>query len=357
MKTDLFDYPLPDALIAQHPAARRDESRLLVVDRKTREIHHHVFRDLPGFLHPGDLIIRNTARVLPARIHAEKTSGGAVECLLLNPTEDGRDWWALLRPGRRLKPGARFGRSGVFLAEVLSKSPTGECLIRFLENRHSTVPALAEAVGVMPLPPYVNRSTPTPADSAEDRERYQTVYARRDRPVAAAAPTAGLHFTPEVDRTLRENGVETGEIILHVGLGTFRPIETDDVESHPMHAETYEIPAETRFQLAVERSGRTLAVGTTSLRALEDFARTTDCRSGPAILRRTDIFIHPPAGFQIVQGLLTNFHLPRSTLLCLIAAFLTPESTEGIGWFKEIYRIAAEKKYRFLSYGDAMLIL
>lgn len=358
MKTDLFDYHLPDSLIAQHPATRRDESRLLVVDRSTRQInHHHIFRDLPELLQPGDFLVRNTARVLPARLHARKETGGSVECLLLNPAGDGRDWWALLRPGKRLKPGTRFGRAGAFLAEVVSKPDSGECRIRFLENHFGTVPALAEAIGVMPLPPYVNRSDAARPDLAEDRERYQTIYARNDRPVAAAAPTAGLHFTPEVDRALQVRGVETGEIILHVGLGTFRPIEADEIENHPMHAETYEIPPETRTRLAADRSGRTIAVGTTSLRALETLARTVDPPEDGHLVGRTQLFIHPPAEFGLVTGLLTNFHLPRSTLLCLVAAFLAPGSTDGIAWFKEIYRSAVEEKYRFLSYGDAMLIL
>lgn len=357
VKTDQFDYDLPEALIAQHPTRRRDESRLLVVDRATRAIEHRSFGDLPSLLRGGDLLIRNTARVLPARIHARKSTGGQVECLLLYPAAGTNTWSALLRPGRRLKPGTRFGVADQFQAEVIEKTPSGECLVRFTENRHGSIPDLAEAIGEMPLPPYVDRLEGTTTDRLEDRERYQTIYARADRTVAAAAPTAGLHFTSKIDRDLRAREIGTVEIILHVGLGTFRPIETDEVEAHAMHAETYEIPAETRSILAESGHRRKIAVGTTSLRALEAFHRSVDQLKGPDHTARTDLFITPPASFSLVNGLLTNFHLPRSTLLCLLAAFLTPGCDDGIGWFKEIYAEAAREGYRFLSYGDAMLVL
>ncbi len=357
VKTDQFDYDLPEALIAQHPAKRRDESRLLVIDRATRTIEHRRFGDLPSILQTGDLLVRNTARVLPARIHARKSTGGHVECLLLYPAAGANTWSALLKPGRRLKPGTRFGVPDQFQAEVTEKNPSGECLVRFIENRHASIPDLAEAIGEMPLPPYVDRLEGTAADRLEDRERYQTIYARADRTVAAAAPTAGLHFTSKIDRDLRAREIETAEIILHVGLGTFRPIETDEVEAHPMHAETYEIPAKTRSILADSVDRRKIAVGTTSLRALEAFHRSVDQLKGPDHTARTDLFITPPASFNQVDGLLTNFHLPRSTLLCLLAAFLTPGSDDGTVWFKEIYTEAVRKGYRFLSYGDAMLVL
>lgn len=357
VKTDDFDYDLPPALIAQHPVAQRDTSRLLVIDRASHTIRHCRFSDLPSFLQAGDLMVRNTARVLPARIHARKNSGGQVECLLLYPTEDDTTWSALLKPGRRLKPGTRFGLPGHFEAEVIQKDSSGECRVRFLENAYGHVPGLAEAIGDMPLPPYVDRRENGPADQREDRERYQTVYARPDRTVAAAAPTAGLHFTSSIDQQLLTRGVQTAEIILHVGLGTFRPIESDRVEDHPMHAETYEIPAPTRDQLAADRNGRLVAIGTTSLRALEAFRRSVDRLEGPAWIDRTDLFIYPPAEFGLVNCLLTNFHLPKSTLLCLVAAFLCPGKTDGIPWLKEIYKTAVENNYRFLSYGDAMLIL
>jgi len=357
VKTDQFDYTLPEPLIAQHPATHRDESRLLVVDRSTHTIEHRSFRDFPQLLRPGDLLIRNTARVLPARLHARKETGGRVECFLLHPAAGTDTWSALLRPGRRLKPGTRFGLPGQFQAEVLAKDPSGECLVRFVENRFGSVSALAETIGEMPLPPYVDRPMETDIDQRTDRERYQTIYARTDRTVAAAAPTAGLHFTAEIDRELTTRGIETAEIILHVGLGTFRPIEAEEVEAHSMHAETYEIPAETRSVLENSQHRRKIAVGTTSLRALEAFRRSIDDLNGPDHTGRTDLFITPPAQFALVNGLLTNFHLPRSTLLCLLAAFLTPGSEDGIAWFKEIYAEAARENYRFLSYGDAMLIL
>jgi S-adenosylmethionine:tRNA ribosyltransferase-isomerase len=357
VKTDQFDYDLPEALIAQHPARRRDESRLLVVDRATRTIEHRRFGDLSSLLRAGDLLIRNTARVLPARIHARKSTGGKVECLLLYPAADANTWSTLLRPGRRLKAGTRFGVTDQFQAEVIGKKPSGEYLVRFTENRHGSVPDLAEAIGEMPLPPYVDRLEGTVKDRLEDRERYQTVYARADRTVAAAAPTAGLHFTSKIDRELRVRGIETAEIVLHVGLGTFRPIETDEIEAHHMHAETYEIPAETRSILADSGNRRKIAVGTTSLRALEAFHQSVDQLKGPDHIARTDLFITPPASFKQVDGLLTNFHLPRSTLLCLLAAFLTPGSVDGTVWFKEIYAEAVREDYRFLSYGDAMLVL
>lgn len=357
MKTEDFDYDLPPSLIAQHPTAQRDASRLLVVDRASHSIQHCRFSDLPSFLESGDLMVRNTARVLPARIHARKDTGGHVECLLLYPTEDEATWSALLKPGRRLKPGTRFGLPGQFEAEVVHKDPSGECRVRFLENAHGHVPALAEAIGEMPLPPYVDRHENGPADQREDRERYQTVYARPDRTVAAAAPTAGLHFTSTVDEQILKRGIVTTEIILHVGLGTFRPIESDRIEDHPMHAETYEIPARTRDLLARNREERLVAVGTTSLRALEAFHRSADQVDGPAWVDRTDLFIYPPAEFGLVNSLLTNFHLPKSSLLCLVASFLSPGKSDGIAWLKEIYDTAIASDYRFLSYGDAMLIL
>ncbi len=357
MRTEVFDYDLPESLIAQHPSERRDASRLLVVDRARHTLSHHVFSELPSLLQTGDLMVRNTARVLPARILARKDTGGQVECLLLRPAGDDDSWSVLLRPGRRLKPGARFGRPGEFEAEVVHKDISGESRVRFLANRYGNVPALAEAIGEMPLPPYVDRRDGGAADRREDRERYQTTYARSDRTVAAAAPTAGLHFTPAVDQELSLRGIERTEIILHVGLGTFRPIETDRIEAHPMHAETYEIPQATRTRLAADPDWWIVAVGTPSIRALESFYGSVGQLEGSVHLEQTDLFIYPPARFGLVDSLLTNFHLPKSTLLCLVSAFLSPDSTDGIDWLKEIYATALAKKYRFLSYGDAMLIL
>lgn len=366
MRATDFDYTLPPELIAQQPAARRDASRLLVVDRRTRTLQHRTFRDLPEFIRSGDLLIRNTARVLPARLFARRPSGGQVECLLLRPSgDDPRRWWCLLRPGRKLPIGARFGRDGEFSAAVIEKSPSAECLVEFTPERATeSVTALAERLGSMPLPPYITRdeaADPTAdlARATEDRERYQTVFARQEHTVAVAAPTAGLHFTPELIAALAARGAEFADVVLHVGLGTFRPIETEFVGDHPIHRERIEIPAPARAALETPRAGRRIAVGTTSVRTTEFYARHPDrTRDLDRSFRaEADLFLYPPAEFNLVDALITNFHLPRSTLLCLVAAFLTPGSTAGVAWLHEIYANAVAERYRFLSYGDAMLII
>jgi S-adenosylmethionine:tRNA ribosyltransferase-isomerase len=369
LRTDLFDYELPERLIAQTPAARRDQSRLLVVDRRARTVAHHGFAELPGFLRPGDILFRNDAAVLPARLLARRPSGGRVECLLLRPaaTTPGDqapasdEWWCLLRPGRRLPAGATFARDGAFTATVRFKAGDGTARVAFATPDGQSIVAVANRLGEMPLPPYIH-----PRHSASERrldhERYQTVYADPTRQVAVAAPTAGLHFTPELLAGLTDAGVRLADLTLHVGLGTFRPIQTEVIEQHAIHREIYAVPPETQRLLFAPGGGRRVAVGTTTVRAVEDFlaaypaAAASSPPPGPHVAEAS-LFIHPPREFRGVDALITNFHQPRSTLLCLVAAFLTPGSTDGIAWLKAIYAEAIARDYRFFSYGDAMLIL
>lgn len=392
LPTDLFDYHLPGHLIAQVPAQRRDESRLLVVDRQSRRLEHRHFRDLPEYLKSGDTLFRNNAAVIPARLHAIRPTGGAVECLLLRPAVSGQrsavssqrsavggessslgtphsalrtphsdQWLCLLRPGKKFPVGATFALSGAFTGTVQEKTEDGLARVSF-ETTDGDILAVANRIGEMPLPPYI-----TGHDSDEshriDRERYQTVYADRGHQVAAAAPTAGLHFTPELLARVEAQGVAFADLTLHVGLGTFRPITSATIEDHAIHREVYEIPSATQRALAAP-SGRRIAVGTTSVRSIEDWMM----RAGSPALKEGDtqpfrdwmaeasIFIYPPRTFNGVDALITNFHQPRSTLLCLVSAFLTPGSTDGIAWLKEIYGEAVAREYRFFSYGDAMLI-
>jgi len=359
LPTDLFDYDLPERLIAQTPAARRDASRLLVVDRGAHTVAHHVFADLPQLLSPGDSLFRNNVAVLPARLQAHRPSGGQVECFLLRPATAPNEWWCLLRPGRRLAVGATFGRESEFTATIRAKDGDGTARVAFATDRDQPVIELARRVGQVPLPPYIHRRH-TDGERRLDHERYQTVYADNEQPFAVAAPTAGLHFTPELLDRLAAMGVRCADLTLHVGLGTFRPITAATIEQHPMHHEIYSLPAETyRRLLESPGLGRRIAVGTTSVRVIEDaLARRPEPWSPPApLVADTALFIHPPRTFRGVDALITNFHQPRSTLLCLVAAFLTPGSTDGIAWIKEIYAEAVAREYRFLSYGDAMLVL
>jgi len=386
---ECFNYALPEELIAQSPSTRRDDSRLLVVDRAAHTISHHRFSELPDFLHAGDTLFRNNAAVLPARLRARRISsnasqpmdaaalgeqgaialGGAVECFLLRPHEaepqNASSWHCLLRPSKRLPVGATFAdTNGEFTAEVLAKSDDGTALVRLSPRRaDETVPELARRLGSVPLPPYIHREKTdgvagNDSQRARDLDRYQTVYADASRPVAVAAPTAGLHFTPQLLATLSARGVELADLTLHVGLGTFRPITTATVEAHQIHRECYEIPPHTIDRIHNTR-GRRIAVGTTTLRSIEHYLREPPHAGKPksAHIAEADLFIHPPSQFRGVDALLTNFHQPRSTLLCLVAAFLAPGTTEGITWFREIYAEAIAHQYRFFSYGDAMLIL
>ncbi|WP_221030250.1 tRNA preQ1(34) S-adenosylmethionine ribosyltransferase-isomerase QueA [Actomonas aquatica] len=361
LSTDLFDYDLPDHLIAQSPAARRDASRLLVVNRAERSIAHHAFTDLPGLLDANDVLIRNNAAVLPARLRAVRPTGGAVECFLLRAesTDDAGTelWWCLLRPGKRLPVGATFAHAGAFSAEVREKHADGVALVAFrLEQAGTTLKDVANRLGEMPLPPYIQR----PADDTRrtaDLERYQTVYADRSRQVAVAAPTAGLHFTPQILDAVEQRGITTAEVTLHVGLGTFRPVMVDNITDHDIHRELYELPPTTQATVLDPGGRRRVAVGTTSVRAIEDFCRKHTAPLGHPCVEEADIFIYPPRTFRSVDALITNFHQPRSTLLCLVSAFLTPGSTDGIAWIREIYAEAIAHEYRFFSYGDAMLIV
>jgi S-adenosylmethionine:tRNA ribosyltransferase-isomerase len=374
LRTELFDYELPARLIAQTPAVYRDQSRLLVVDRAAHTVAHHVFADLPRFLHVGDTLFRNTAAVLPARLHAFRPSGGMVECLLLRPEPSPFDklraggaetWWCLVRPAKKLPVGATFAHpDGDFQGEILEQQSGGGALVGFTTRTGELITDVANRLGDVPLPPYIERRG-TPEERTADLERYQTVYANRARQVAVAAPTAGLHFTPELLAALAAHGVDTADLTLHVGLGTFRPIATDTVEAHAIHHEIYELPSATQRALFPPPAGRRIAVGTTSVRAIEDFLENHS--AAPALsapngadhpcIAEASIFIHPPRVFRGVDVLITNFHQPRSTLLCLVAAFLAPGSTDGIAWLKEIYAEAIAREYRFFSYGDAMLIL
>lgn len=351
--TARFDYDLPAERIAQHPAAQRDQSRLMVVDRNSRTVEHALFRELPRFLPRPTTLFRNNARVLPARLRGRRAGGGAVEILLLRPGETPDRYWALVKPARRLRTGDAFvlDAGPEVIIEAVDEA-SGARLLHMSLGDVSSVAELAQAHGELPLPPYIERLTPEP----DDRSRYQTVYAATDRATAAAAPTAGLHFTPELLAELERDGVRSFDLTLHVGLDTFRPIQSEQVEAHVIHREAYEIPAATREALETG-SGARLAVGTTSLRSIEDYARKGRAAPPGPWVAEADLYVYPPAKFAQADALITNFHLPRSTLLCLVSAFLTPGSEEGIEWLLELYRDAIARDYRFFSHGDAMLIL
>lgn len=358
--TDQLDYALPQAQIAQTPADRRDGSRLMVVDRATRTIEHRRFDELPLFLRTGDTLFRNNASVLPARLHGQRPTGGRVECLLLRRFTDGKPgvetWECLVKPGRRMQSGSIFeAAEGSLKGTVVAVKGDGPVTVEFEALKGETVVDAANRSGDVPLPPYIER-----ADSsrrAADLERYQTVYAEKGRQVAAAAPTAGLHFTPSLLEKIRAAGVATADLTLHVGLGTFRPIATSFVEEHPIHSELYEIPVATQRLLFPPLSGRRIAVGTTTVRSVEDFLARHKAPLAEPHVAEASIFIYPPRIFQGIDVLITNFHQPRSTLLCLVGAFLTPGSEDGLKWLMEIYGEAVAKGYRFFSYGDSMMIL
>lgn len=340
MKRQDFFYDLPEDRIAQEPIEPRDHARLLVLDRKSGKREDRHFYDILDYLHEGDCLILNDSRVLPARLYGQrKESGGAVELLLLNPK--GNDVWEVLAgPGKKAKPGNRlvFG-DGLLEAKVLDVTPEGNRLVKFYyEGNFYTV---LENIGEMPLPHYITHRL-------ENKERYQTVYSREVG--SAAAPTAGLHFTPELMQKLRDKGVNIGFVTLHVGLGTFRPVKADEITDHKMHAEHYELSAETAdlINRTKRQGGRVFAVGTTSCRTLESVG-LTDGEVKPAE-GWTDIFLYPGRSFQILDGLITNFHLPESTLIMLVSAFAGHELT------METYRYAVQEHYRFFSFGDAMLI-
>jgi S-adenosylmethionine:tRNA ribosyltransferase-isomerase len=343
-----FDFDLPAALIAQVPPAERGRSRLLVLDRRSGAREHATVGDLPRFLRPGDLLVLNDTKVFPARLLGRRVpSGGAVECLLIART--GEDTWqALVHPGQKLRPGGRvaFEGAGVRLeGEILARHFHGRRTIRLWRPDGGAVDAAVDAIGHVPLPPYIHRP-----DTPEDRERYQTVYARVRGSVAA--PTAGLHFTPDLLDRLARLGVERAEITLHVGYGTFKPVRAARVEDHTVDPEACEIgdAAATAIDRALAGSRRVIAVGTTTTRALEAAARPDGSGVRPG-RRLVDLFIHPGHEFRVVSGLVTNFHLPRSSLLMLVCAFAGRERLLAA------YREAIEQRYRFYSYGDCMLIV
>ena len=340
-----FDYSLPVDLIAQHPAPERDMSRLMVLNRAESSITHTTFRHLPDFLDPGDCLTVNESRVFPARLKGHRAeTGGAVELLLLRRRGD--LWEALVKPGRRLKAGGEIVLSdGDLTAVVEAVYPSGRRLIRF--QGCTSLEAVLDQHGHIPLPPYIRRE-----DLPEDRDRYQTVYARV--PGAVAAPTAGLHFTPELLERLRASDVGVTPILLHVGPGTFKPVVKEDLRRHDMEAEYYEIGLDAAVEINRRRraGGRAVCVGTTTVRALESAAERDGKRWAPVPgAGWTRLFIRPPYTYKLVDVLITNFHLPRSPLLMLVSAFA------GREFVLKAYREAVLERYRFYSYGDAMLIL
>ncbi len=354
-----LDFDLPERLIAQVPADVRDQSRLMVVNRRARSFEHRTFAEIGEFLPRNAVLMRNNASVLPARLRGFRSTGGGVELLLLHPATNAREWWCLARPGKKLSVGSRFGRDGEWRGEVIDIGEDGRRLVRFETVRDEDFLALVNRLGEMPLPPYIHRE---PGDTRfeTDRERYQTVYAAPDKQVAAAAPTAGLHFTPRLTDELRQAGFSFADLTLHIGLGTFQPIKADRIEEHAIHREIYEMPPPVRELLHRDRPPPRVAVGTTVTRAVEDYLCKEDQNPAGArtpFVGEAGIFIYPPFTFRGVDALITNFHLPRSTLLCLVAAFLSPGGTDGLAWLKALYAEAIRENYRFFSYGDAMLIV
>ena len=349
MQTSEFDYDLPPELIAQQPAAQREASRLLVVRRSSGTLEHRHFFDLPELLHSGDLLVLNDTRVLPVRLFGRKPSGGKIELLLLEEQAPG-EWQALLRAGsKRPKLGTTLSvADGAAQATLLAEGEQGRVTVRLT----SPLPLieLLERHGLPPLPPYIQRDAADAQRTASDRARYQTVYARV--PGAVAAPTAGLHFTPELFQALEKRNIHRAFVTLHVGLGTFRPVTAERAEDHRMEAERYCVSTETAGQIKAARrtGGRVVAVGSTSVRTLETVAAE---HKGEVVAAsgRTGLFILPPYHFHAVDALITNFHLPRSTLLMMVSAFA------GRKLIRNAYDAAIRERYHFFSYGDAMLIL
>lgn len=341
MKTSDFYYELPPELIAQEPLKKRDNSRLMVLDKTTGEIQHKHFYDILDMLYPGDALILNDTRVIPARLYGVKEdTGGAIEFLLLN--KHSLDVWeVILKPGRRAKPGARFVfGNGELKAEIIDIVNDGNRLVKF--EYEGVFENVLDTLGEMPLPPYITKKL-------EDKNRYQTVYARYNG--SAAAPTAGLHFTPELIDKIREKGINIGYVTLHVGLGTFRPVKAEDIAEHKMHSEFYVLPAETADLINKTKAsgGRVISVGTTAARTLE----TAGLNDMPLHAQTgwTDIFIYPGKKFNVIDALITNFHLPESTLIMLVSALAGRENVLNA------YKTAVNERYRFFSFGDAMYIV
>lgn len=355
MRVEQFDFELPEELIAQHPLAERTSSRLMVLGRETGKVEHRQFTDLIEYLQPGDCLILNDTRVIPARLYGTKKETGAQVELLLLTEKEPDVWEVLVRPGKRLKPGAivEFG-DGHLTAEILDTTEQGGRIVRF--QYEGIFYEVLERLGEMPLPPYIT-------ERLEDAERYQTVYSRKSG--SAAAPTAGLHFTKEFLSQIEQKGVRIGYLTLHVGLGTFRPVSADAVEEHHMHSEYYEFPQVTAdlIRQTRERGGRVIAVGTTACRTLETVgsraaeqaeARVDKQRIAAQLQETsgwTDIFIYPGYEFKVIDGLVTNFHLPKSSLIMLVSALAGREHV------MHAYEEAVRSRYRFFSFGDAMLII
>ena len=338
LKSDFY-YDLPEELIAQTPATPRDSSRLLVYNRATKSIEHKIFRDILQYLNRGDVLVVNNTKVLPARLYAHTANGGGVEVLLLKRLE--RDKWeVLVKPGKKCRIGTNLEISDGLSLTVEGITDSGERIVQF--HYDGVFEEILEEVGNMPLPPYIKKKL-------EDKGRYQTVYAKTDG--SAAAPTAGLHFTPELLQAVKDKGVEIAEVLLHVGLGTFRPVKEEIITDHKMHSEYYEVSEQASeiINRAKAEGRRIIAVGTTSVRTLESVADENGmlrpCKGN------TEIFIYPPYKFKCVDALITNFHLPESTLIMLVAAMTGREE------ILSVYKTAVENKYRFFSFGDATMIL
>ncbi|MCS6813612.1 MAG: tRNA preQ1(34) S-adenosylmethionine ribosyltransferase-isomerase QueA [Cyanobacteria bacterium] len=346
-----YDYHLPEDLIAQVPAHPRDSSRLLVVDSPTHHSHHR-FWELPDLLQPGDLLVMNNTKVLPARLYGRKPRGTEVEILLLEEYDD-RHWLCLVKPGRRLKPGTIIefydrtshtdspATSPALTARVLATDPATNGRVLEFDAAGADLMAAFHQLGHVPLPPYITDSQASP-------DQYQTVYA--DRVGSVAAPTAGLHFTERLLATLQDRGIDRAFVTLHIGVGTFRPVEVEDITTHNMHSEWAEIPKDTveKVRQALARGGRIIAVGTTSVRSLEGASQTGELQP---FWGKTDLFIYPGYQWRTVQGLITNFHLPCSSLMMLVSAMI------GRQRLLDLYAVAIAERYRFYSFGDAMLIL
>jgi S-adenosylmethionine:tRNA ribosyltransferase-isomerase len=340
MKVSDFNYELPEELIAQHPYDKRDEARLMVLHRETKTIENKVFKDIIDYLKPGDCLVLNDTKVIPARLYGVKDTGAKVEFLLLKRIE-GDDWEAMVRPGNKLKAGAKvtFG-DGILNAEVLETLPGGNRKVHFTYD--GIFNEILDQVGLMPLPPYIKEN------KKEENEKYQTVYAKYEG--SAAAPTAGLHFTEELLEKIKAKGIEIAKVTLHVGIGTFRPVKVENVEDHNMHSEHFYVKKEEaeKINKAKREGHRVIAVGTTSCRVLESVSDENGFMK--EIETDTSIFIYPGYKFKCVDCLITNFHLPESTLIMLVSTLA------GKDFVMEAYKKAVEEKYKFFSFGDAMFI-
>ncbi|MFP4105539.1 MAG: tRNA preQ1(34) S-adenosylmethionine ribosyltransferase-isomerase QueA [Phycisphaerae bacterium] len=353
MTTSDFDYHLPESLIAQKPADRRDRSRLMRLQRSAGRVSHHVFADLPDLLREGDLLVFNDTKVIPARFFCRRATGGQIEGLFLQQLEEGR-WEVMLRNAGRCKIGEGIELENSAGVQLILREDLGKGRYIVQPAPEASAAEILSQAGRTPLPPYIRRGKDS--DDTADHDRYQTVYA--ERPGAVAAPTAGLHFTEELIQRLTSAGMQQARVTLHVGMGTFQPVKVDRIDEHKMHSEWYELSEQTAETLnQARRDGRRIiAVGTTSVRVLETVAR--DCDGFPLSPASgwTDIFISPPSPIRAIDGLITNFHLPKSTLLMLVAALCSPGSTDGLPMILSAYQQAVENRYRFFSYGDAMLI-